>query len=317
MKLRPKSLSSSGTAAVLENRSLKLTVDSLEDAARYCRRLAGSHYENFTVSLPLLNRDLRQDLANIYCYCRWVDDLADRPLAPPVILSDLAKFEKMLDAVFSGSPPPHPVFWALSETVQRRSLSIIPFRDLLSAFRQDQRQFRYRSFAELVDYSRRSAAPVGRLVLACFDQQTELNQYYADLTSIALQLVNFWADIPLDLKLGRIYLPEEDRDKFKVDEKQIKDGIVDQNFRQLMSFEIERTRDWLRVGWNLSSRLTFPLSLAVELFNAGGWKVLDKLAAADYDPFQRRWTLTGYDKLWLGFKGVCRCLAGISSPPTS
>ncbi len=295
---------------MIDCRSLDLEVEDIDAARQHCRRLASSHYENFTVVLPLLNSKLRQDLANIYAYCRWVDDLADRDLPAAEILSDLDKFEAMLDASFAGSPPPHPVFLALQETVDRRHLEAQPFYDLISAFRQDQRKKEYESFTELIDYSRRSAAPVGRLVLDCFEARSDLTEHYADATSIALQLVNFWADVPIDFELGRIYLPRQDRQRFGVRREELQAGEVTDSFIKLMAFEIERTRDWLRLGWNLVDHLNFPLSLAVQLFNAGGWKVLDKIEAAGYDVFSRRHTLNRSDKFVLFLQGAWACLAG-------
>lgn len=301
---------------MIDDRSLDLTVDSLEAAKKYCRRLADSHYENFTVVMPLMDKERRQDLANIYTYCRWVDDLADRNLPKSEILADLERFESMLEALFSGADSNHPLFWALSRTVQRRDLNREPFLDLISAFRQDQDKKRYADFAELVDYSQRSAAPVGKLVLSCFDAANELTEHYAEATTVALQLVNFWADVQIDLELGRIYLPREDRERFNVTEAQLKAGEVDENFRELMAFEVERTRDWLRVGWNLVGEVDFPLSLSVELFNAGGWAVLDKLEQNNYDVFKQRWTLSKRDKIILGLRGAWRSLVGKYSPPT-
>ncbi len=293
-----------------DRRSLDLKVEDIDAARRHCRRLASSHYENFTVVLPLLNSKLRQDLANIYAYCRWVDDLADRDLPAEEILSDLDKFETMLVATVDGSPPTHPVFLALQETIERRRLKARPFYDLISAFRQDQQKKEYETFTELVDYSRRSAAPVGRLVLDCFEARSDLTEHYADATSIALQLVNFWADVPIDLDLGRIYLPRADRRRFGVSRQELEAGKVNDSFARLMSFEIERTRDWLRVGWELVDQLDFPLSLAVQLFNAGGWKVLDKIEANGYDVFSRRRTLNRRDKIILLLKGAWASLVG-------
>ncbi len=300
---------------MIDERALNLTVDSLEEAEAYCRRLASSHYENFTVVMPLMDKKRRQDLANIYTYCRWVDDLADRNLPKSQILVELEQFEEMLDELFAGIPAPHPLFLALAETVDRRNLSSEPFRDLISAFRQDQHKKKYQTFQELVDYSQRSAAPVGRLVLACFDAGSELNEYYADATCIALQLVNFWADVKIDLELGRIYLPREDRERFEVSVAQLEAGEVNDNFRQLMIFEVERTRDWLRVGWNLVDEVKFPLSLSVELFNAGGWAVLDKIEQHNFEVFEQRWTLSKMDKIILGLRGAWRNFVGYKCPP--
>ncbi len=300
----------------LSTRSIAATVPGRGEAEEYCRRLARGHYENFTVVLPGLNKQRRQDLSNIYAFCRWADDLADEIEDDEKAAAELDKFRNLfLDTYENRDHRRHPVFWALSETINRHDLSREPFLDLISAFEQDLTQKRYQTFEELIDYCSRSANPVGRLVLAVFDCLNEENAYYSDMTCSALQLTNFWADIPIDLDKNRIYIPLEDLERFDLYPQDLERRETGENFRRLLQFEIMRTRDWFRVGWPLAGRVEFPLSLAVELFNAGGWSVLDKIEKNSYNVFEKRWTIGTAEKFILGLRGIWRRIHDRQAPP--
>ncbi|MFB6356106.1 MAG: squalene synthase HpnC [bacterium] len=300
----------------LYDRSLDLRCQSQTEAVRYCRRLAGGHYENFTVVLPGLSEDVSRDLEAIYAYCRWADDLADEIEDPRESVEKMERFQSMLERVYNGEMIQHPVFRALSGSIRRNDLPKNPFLDLLSAFKQDRRQTRYETFEDLVDYCQRSANPVGRLFLKCFDVSTERNRYFSDKTCTALQLTNFWADVPIDEAKNRIYIPGEDMERFGVTEEIIRDREFTPAFQKLMAYEVERTRDWFRVGWQLVEQLSGPIALAIELFNAGGWTVLDTIEEHHYNVFQQRWTLDDQDKYWIGLRGLWRWAAGSSVPPS-
>ncbi len=300
----------------LNSRSLSQAVESRREAEKYCRRLARDHYENFTVVLPGIDRKRRQDLSNIYAFCRWADDLADEIADDAEAARQLDKFRRLLLATHEEQEHrKHPVFWALAGTIERRDLSERPFLDLISAFKQDLEKKRYEDFEELIDYCRRSANPVGRLVLAVFEQLNSKNIYYSDMTCSALQLTNFWADVPIDLDKDRIYIPLEDLERFGLCPADLQDRQATRRFRRLLEFEIMRTRDWFRVGWKLAGRVDFPLSLAVELFNAGGWSVLNKIENNSYDVFEKRWTIGKSEKFILGCRGIWRRIRGREGPP--
>ena len=299
----------------LTSRHLDFRVKDVREAEAYCRALASEHYENFTVVIPGLSADIRQDLANIYAFARWADDLADETQNPETALRRLEKFEMFLEETYKGNPPNHPVFLALKRSVDRRDYDQSHFFDLLSAFRQDQRVNRYQTFSELINYCERSANPVGRLVLQTFDMLDEQTRYYADKTCSALQLTNFWADVALDADKGRIYFPQEDLERFSVQESDIFAEEMTRELRDLIAFQVERTRDWFRVGWQLVEEVGGPLALCVEGFNAGGWAVLEKLEKENFDVFTKRWTLTGTEKAWLFVRGLWRWSAGVSRPP--
>lgn len=298
------------------NRRLDRQCDTLKQAKKYCRELAGDHYENFTVVLPGLSADVSQDLANIYAFARWADDLADESSSPEVAVDGLNRFQSMLEATYEDLEHSHPVFKSLAVSIQRRNYDKQHFLDLLSAFKQDQKTHRYKTFPSLVDYCERSANPVGRLVLETFGVHTEQTRYYADKTCTALQLTNFWADVAIDYDKGRIYIPGEDLDRFGVEESDLGENETNPRIRELIMFEIERTRDWFRVGWELTDLVGGPLALCVELFNAGGWAVLDRIESNDGRVLETRRTLGSTEKLFLGLRGLWRWASGVSVPPT-
>jgi squalene synthase HpnC len=169
-----------------------------------------------------------------------------------------------------GAPP----FEALAAAIRRHALPIAPFRQLLSAFRQDITKPRYADIDELFDYCRRSANPIGRLLLHLYGVSAEVELGRADAICTGLQLANFWQDIALDWAKGRVYLPADDMARFGVSERQIADGIADERWRRLMAFEVERTRDLLHSGLPLASTLRCARAARAEMVVAGGLRIL-------------------------------------------
>jgi len=163
---------------------------SVESAHRYCSHLARSHYENFVVVSRLLPLTLRRHFYHVYAYCRWADDLADEVGDVELSLELLNWWDSELQSCYEGDVQ-HPVFIALRETIDRFEIPITPFRNLLIAFRQDQVVTRYRTYAEVIDYCRYSANPVGHLVLYMCGYRDVERQRMADTTCTALQLANF------------------------------------------------------------------------------------------------------------------------------
>ncbi len=179
------------------------------EAEAYTRELAATHYENFSVLSRMLPRDLRGDFANVYAFCRWADDLGDETGDPARSLELLAWWRGELDACYAGAAR-HPVFVALRGTIARHDLPRQPFDDLIDAFVQDQTVTRYESWSQLIDYCRRSANPVGRLVLFMGGHRDAERQRLSDATCTALQLANFWQDVRRDaVERNRVYIPDE------------------------------------------------------------------------------------------------------------
>jgi squalene synthase HpnC len=291
---------------------------SLAEARDYCRRLATSHYENFSVVTWFLPRELHQHFFNVYAYCRISDDLGDEVGDTELSLALLDRWEQELDATYAvlesapaagpnvAGPVRHPVFIALAETIQSCQIPRHEFSDLLAAFRQDQTTVRYQSFDDLLGYCRNSANPVGHLVLYLCGYRDEERQHLADFTCTALQLANFWQDVSVDWKKGRVYLPLEDLRRFGVSEQQIAEGRFSAELAALMKFEVERAREWFAQGLPLIEKVNRALALDIELFSRGGLAILEAIEKQGYDVLSRRPSLSKLRKGEL----VLRALAG-------
>jgi squalene synthase HpnC len=275
---------------------------TLDEALTYCQRLATSHYENFVVASCLLPRRLRQHFFNVYAYCRWADDLGDEIGDARRSLELLAWWRGELQRCYSGDAT-HPVFVALGRTIREFDIPIAPFEDLLSAFEQDQTVREYETFGHLRDYCRRSADPVGRLVLRLLRRYDERNVAWSDSICTGLQLANFWQDVARDFDIGRVYLPREDRERFGYTDDDLRRRITNDAFAELMQFEVARTRDWLRPwkagGRSFRDELSFKLEVEIELFARGGLRILDRIEAIDYRVWTTRPVVTKWDAVQL------------------
>jgi squalene synthase HpnC len=261
----------------------------------YCGRLARSHYENFSVASLLLPRRLLRHFHAVYAYCRWADDLADEAGGGPRALALLRWWREELLRCYEGSPR-HPVLIALRETIRQFHIPPKPFLDLLFAFEQDQLVKRYRTYAQLLDYCRNSANPVGHLVLYLCEAYDEERAALADHVCTALQLANFWQDVARDFAIGRVYLPEEDRRRFSYSDVDLSGRRFTRAFAELMRFEVDRTRDLFYRGFPLIERLPPPLRPDVELFIRGGLGILRKIERGGYNVWARRPVLTRWEK---------------------
>ena len=267
--------------------SIPENAPSPAEAREYCRRLARSHYENFSVASWFLPGRLRQHFFNIYAYCRISDDLGDEVGDAAASLELLDQWQADLDACYSGSPR-HPVFVALADTVRKFDIPKQTFADLLTAFRQDQTVNRYPTFDDLLGYCRNSANPVGRLVLYVCGYRDAERQQLSDFTCTALQLANFWQDVSVDYAKGRIYLPLDDMRRFGVSEDDLRARRNTAAFCHLMRFEVERARDWFQRGWPLAAQLDRELALDIELFSRGGQEILRAIERQGYSVLGRR-----------------------------
>jgi squalene synthase HpnC len=271
---------------------------SLTEANAYCRRLATTHYENFPVVSWLLPRDLHQHFFNVYSYCRWADDLGDEPKDPNRARELLAWWRHELDACYQGDCR-HPVFVALKETIHEFAIPIDPFRDLLSAFEQDQSVRDYSTFDQLRDYCRRSADPVGRLVLYLCRQHRAETVAWSDSICTGLQLANFWQDVARDADIGRCYLPREDRERFGYTDADLAGRVTNPAFQELMTFEVQRARDFLLNGLPLVPALPKNIRIDIDLFARGGLCILGKIQAQQYRVWEKRPKVKKWDLLRL------------------
>jgi squalene synthase HpnC len=249
------------------------------DVAEVARR---ARTENFPVASLLFPRRLRPHLRAVYGFARLVDMLGDEVEGDR--LAALAELEREVDACYSGTPT-WPVMRVLQPTIRQFELPRDPFLRLIEANRMDQRISEYATWDDLRAYCRHSADPVGRLVLGLLrlGDRPELVAASDDVCT-GLQLVNFLQDVPRDLELGRIYLPAEDRARFRV-------KVLDRPnapLTECLCFEAERARSLLAAGRLLQARIGGRTGRAVGLFARGGLAALDALERARWDIFTQR-----------------------------
>jgi squalene synthase HpnC len=269
--------------------------------------LAVDHYENFPVASWLVPARLRAPIEAIYGFARAADDVADEGDATEAErLAGLDGFLRALDEIEAGRRPEGPTFGRLADAVRDFRLPIPLLRDLIDAFRQDVRKKRYATYAELLDYSRRSANPIGRLVLHVFDRADKTGVELSDAICSALQFINFWQDVALDWDKGRVYIPQEDLARFGVAEDDIAARRADGRWRALMDFECDRSRALLLSGAPLAARLPGRLGMEIRATVHGGATILDKIQAVSGDVFRRRPVLRPLD--WLAI--LAKTVAG-------
>jgi squalene synthase HpnC len=262
--------------------------------------MAVGHYENFPVASLLLPARLREPVGIIYRFARNADDFADEGNAPPEIrLQQLQRYREQLDA------PAEPLFHDIRKIVREHDLPLPLFRDLLDAFSQDVTKKRYADFAEVLDYCRRSANPVGRLLLHLFKQTTERELAWSDAICSSLQLINFWQDVDIDYtKDNRVYLPQDEMARFGVSEQHLRHKTVDPAWTRLLAFQVERAREMMLSGKPLGRALPGRIGLEIRTTVQGGLRILQKIERAGYDVFRRRPVLKGLDWPLLFLKAV-------------
>ena len=259
--------------------------------------MAVGHYENFPVASLLLPAQLREPVTVIYRFARSADDLADEGEDPPDIrLLKLNGYRERLAEIERGAVPESPLFAELARIVRAYALPVQPFRDLLDAFEQDVRIKRYESYAEVLDYCRRSANPIGRLLLHLFKRTTDSDMGQSDAICSALQLINFWQDVDIDYRRDRrIYLPQQDMARHGVTERHLADRRCDAAWRGLLREQVARSRILMLAGAPLARRLPGRVGLEIRATVQGGLRILEKIERAGYDVFRRRPVLRALD----------------------
>lgn len=284
---------------------------TLEEAYSQCSQLARSHYENFPVGL-LVPRHKQKFVHAVYAFARVSDDIADEGYADPrnpeakpeqaptpeertsmmqyyQLQLDHCLQEKKLDPKYQW------IFLALRDTIHSCQLPSQLFYDLLSAFQQDILKNRYSTFAEVTDYCRRSANPVGRLVLHLHGIRDENLHILSDHICTALQLANFWQDVSVDLGKDRIYIPKEDFIRFSLTEDSLFKGTVTAEFINCMMFQVERAQDFFTQGKPLIDNLSGKLAWEIRMTWLGGASILEKIRQQNYDTLSSRPKLSKWD----------------------
>ncbi len=283
-------------------------------ASAYVKRLAKQHYENFTVVSWLLPRRLRDDFRHIYAFCRWADDLGDETGDPQQSLYLLDWWRMEIDKCYDDKPR-HPVFVALHRTIRKHDIPRRPFDDLVNAFMQDQRITRYDTWEQVVDYCRRSADPVGRLVLYLCGHRDEQRQHLSDATCTALQLANFWQDVRRDiLERDRVYIPQDVARQHGLDVATMVSAVgIDAQrdpacsrcapgatpaspginallpaYRKTLKALVDRTWPRFAEGRKLWPLVASDVRMDIKLFTRGGEAILRMIERLDYNTLQHR-----------------------------
>lgn len=273
---------------------------SVDRSYEYCEQLTRSHYENFPVGSALVPKRLRKHFYSIYAFARIADDFADEGYGQGYSEGDrleaLGEWRRMLLDSRAGRAR-HPVFVALAQTASEFDLPSALFEDLLSAFVQDVTVRRYQSIHQLLDYCRRSANPIGRLVLMLFGYRDEQLHELSDQICTALQLTNHWQDVAIDLDKDRVYLPLDDLLQFGLDVRDLTNRDATCNFQGLMNFEVNRARAMFSRGKPLCVSVSGRLGLELRSVWLGGVCILDRVEQNGFDVFRRRPVITSSDKL--------------------
>ena len=258
--------------------------------------MAVEHYENFPVASGLLPARLRRPVALVYRFAREADDFADEGDAPSSIrLQQLNHFRLQLSKLERGAAPDIPWFSELGEVMAAYRVPMQPFYDLLSAFSQDVVKTRYANHAEVLDYCRRSADPVGRILLVLYGAADRTHLVWSDAICSSLQLINFLQDVAIDFRKNRIYIPQDELVRFGVSEEAIAHGVADDRWRSLMAFQVGRARELLFSGAPLARVLKGRIGLELRMIVAGGARILEKIENVRGDVFQRRPVLRTLD----------------------
>lgn len=261
----------------------------LLQARAWCRHLASTHYENFHVATWFLPRVARPHFECIYAFSRVADDLGDEVADPATAMRLLGEWRTMLAECYAHPEQSrHPVFVALQPTIAATGVPEQLFADLIAAFEQDQTKTRFASIAELIDYSRLSANPVGRLVLWVSGYRDEARALLSDKVCTALQLANFWQDVVEDWERGRRYLPDDAMREFGVKDADIAERRFTPEFRAMMQHLVESTGAMLADGARLCDTVDRQLAVTLRLFVGGGRAALDGVAAQDFNVLASR-----------------------------
>lgn len=288
----------------------------LDEAEKYCSEIARSHYENFVVSNWFTPPEVKQDIENIYAFCRYGDDLGDdAPFPPEQRLQLLNEWEEDLNRAaeksWSGNPK-HPILLAVQKTAAKYSIPVEPFRRLIQAFKLDQTKNRYNNWNELRDYCVHSADPVGHLFLHVYGHDDEEMRTLADNTCTALQLANHWQDVSRDLEQDRIYVPLDEMERFGYTIEMYNNKEVNDAWRALIKFQVDRAQDMFDEGRKLWDKVDPRLAVDLRMFTMGGEAVLRSIRKLNYNTFAKRPRVSKLKQVrlfistWLAWKRAVR-----------
>jgi hydroxysqualene synthase len=275
----------------------------LENAYLYCNKIATEHYENFPVGSLLFPKEKRKYIYCIYSFARTADDIADSDKFSEIEkINGLNELDRKLDSIEKGDYVGDEIFIALKDTMNSLDIPVQEFKDLLTAFKQDAIKQRYKKFKELLEYSKYSANPIGHLVLYVSGLKDEKLFNLSDNICTALQLANFWQDVSLDVKIGRVYIPFEEMQKNNYNYESLFEEIENNNFITLMKSLVDETRIIFRNGKELENHLSGRLKYEFRTIYRGGMSILNKIENINYRVLTKRVKINTFDKFILLLK---------------
>lgn len=282
---------------------------ALQRAYEHCANVARGHYENFPVASRLVPARMRPHVSAIYAFARAADDFADEgDVAPDVRLARLTAWREALHQAVQGrhggDDAAGLVFRALAHTIRQHELPVALFDDLISAFIQDLHVRRYATWADVLDYCRRSANPVGRLVLRLAGTADAQADEWSDRVCTALQLANFWQDFAVDWRRGRLYLPIEEVELAGAREDDLDRALMTPPWKKALARALDRTEAMFEEGRPVCDVVEGRLRWELRATCLGGLRILEKLRASDYDAFRARPSLRARDLPLLGLRAL-------------
>ncbi len=287
-------------------------------AYQFCMNMAQSHYENFPVASRLLKKQIRYPVSAVYAFARSADDFADEgEWNQQKRLALLTEFEQELNNIqirlnstpqsCELQPSTNPVFIALEDVIKHFNVPVTLFYNLLEAFKQDVVKTRYSNFAEVLEYCKNSANPVGRILLYLNHSAEAENLYYSDAICTGLQLINFYQDIAQDInENNRLYLPVDEMKQTGVSIADLRQLINTPETRKLLELQLHRARSIYTHGQPLCKRLSGRFAIEISIIYHGGLRVLNKLEQNTSNIYLRP-RLNRKDKLFMIWHGLfCR-----------
>lgn len=267
----------------------------LEKSYLECEKITKSHYENFPVASFLIPKYLRKPVSAVYTFARIADDIADEGELELIKRKEL--LENYLDNFVRKNVKDNFHFIALFDTIEKFNIPEFLFTDLIDAFIQDTEKHRYCDFNEVLHYCKRSANPVGRILLKMFGYNDSKLDFLSDKICTALQLTNFWQDIGIDIKKDRVYIPLDELKTFNISENDLLLYKNSDNLRKLIQFQVERTNNLFVEGEELLFFLKGLFKYEIKLTINGGKSILKKIQEINFNTIEQRPELGTLDKL--------------------
>lgn len=279
----------------------------LDESFVFCQRLAKRTAKNFYYSFLTLPVDVRRDMCALYAYMRVCDDLGDDPgLSPDVRRASLIDWRASVRDALETGDATHPILPALSDVVRRRQVPQKPLLDVIDGIEMDLMPVRYKTFEELSDYCYHVAGAVGLSCIHIWGFEGAVAEEQAIKCGLAFQLTNILRDLGEDAAMGRVYLPDEDLERFGYSVENLAAGVIDDRFRRLMAFQVERARSYYRGSEPLLESVSpvgRPVLGAMRRIYGG---LLDEIERQRYNVFRKRVSLPRWKKLLIVLDATVR-----------